>query len=205
MSACIPARGVKSTTSSSIRISTWSLSCSTGRPFLTTTMGRALPRSSSRRTAQDQLTGGGGAPAWGIARLRIGLRLSPIDDRQLEVHQDDVRPIGRCALATLLAVFCPQDLEIAEQLEPHLEHVEVVVVVFDVENLDHDAADSRLMVAPAFRPSRESDARQPPNGGCPPPFARHDFFPYPSWAEAIGCARPDTCLADSRLRRGIGP
>ena len=56
--------------------------------------------------------------------MRIGLqaagRLSPIDDRQLEVHQDDVRPIGRCALATLLAVFCRQDLEIAEQLEPHL-------------------------------------------------------------------------------------
>src|SRR5262245_3579901 len=111
-----------------------------------------------------------GYRALGIVLQAAG-RLPPIDDRKLEVHQDDIRPIGRRALPTLYAFFCCQDLEIAEQLEPHLEHVEVVVFVFDLENLDHDAAASRLMVAPAFRPSRETDARQPPFGGCPPPCA----------------------------------
>jgi putative ABC transport system substrate-binding protein len=33
-----------------------------------------------------------------------------------------------------------QDLEIAEQLEPHLEHEDVVVVVFHVKHFGHDAA-----------------------------------------------------------------
>jgi len=49
---------------------------------------------------------------------------------------------GRSAAAASqpFAVFRRQNLEIAEQLEPHLEHVEVVVVVFDVEELDHGAA-----------------------------------------------------------------
>jgi hypothetical protein len=32
-----------------------------------------------------------------------------------------------------------ENLEIADPLKPHLEHVEVVVVVFDVEHFGHDA------------------------------------------------------------------
>src|SRR5262245_57752454 len=78
------------------------------------------------------------------ARLRIALEppggFPAVDHRHLQIHQDDVRLLGRRGLAALLAVLRRQNLEIAEQLEPHLEHVEVVVVVFDVEDLDHDAA-----------------------------------------------------------------
>src|SRR5215831_13633038 len=76
-----------------------------------------------------------------------GLRIAPqspcgfpaVDNRHFEVHQDDVRPLGSRHLAALLAVLCRQHLEIAEQLEPHLEHVDVVVVVFDVKHFGHDA------------------------------------------------------------------
>src|SRR5262249_35802651 len=72
----------------------------------------------------------------GMSRV-CGLLLSrrgfpAVDNRHFEVHQDDVRPLGSRHLAALLAVLRRQHLEIAEQLEPHLEHVDVVVVVFDV-------------------------------------------------------------------------
>src|SRR5215472_9783765 len=43
-------------------------------------------------------------------------------------------------LAALLAILRRQHLEIAEQLEPHFEHEDVVVVVFDVKYFGHDAA-----------------------------------------------------------------
>jgi hypothetical protein len=49
-----------------------------------------------------------------------------------EVHQNYVRVVGHRQLAALLAVVSRENLEIAEQLKPRLEHVEVVVVVFDV-------------------------------------------------------------------------
>src|SRR5262249_19206951 len=43
------------------------------------------------------------------------------------------------------------NLEIAQELEPHLEHVDVVVVVLDVEYFGHDAASiplSRTLASP---------------------------------------------------------
>jgi hypothetical protein len=49
-----------------------------------------------------------------------------------EVHQDDVRVLSHGQLAALFAVVRCENLEIVDPLKPHLEHVEVVVVVFDV-------------------------------------------------------------------------
>src|SRR6266513_157402 len=46
--------------------------------------------------------------------------------------------------AALLATLRRQHLEIAEQLEPHLEHIDVVVVIFDVKHFGHDAASISL-------------------------------------------------------------
>ena len=33
-----------------------------------------------------------------------------------------------------------QNLELIRELEPHLEHVDVVLIVFDVQNSNHDTA-----------------------------------------------------------------
>src|SRR4029453_162730 len=70
-----------------------------------------------------------------------------IDDGHFEIHQDDVRLLGSCHLAPFLAVLRRQPLEIAEQLEPHLEHIDVVVVVFDVKHFGHDVASMPLLTA----------------------------------------------------------
>src|SRR5437868_7051439 len=79
-----------------------------------------------------------------VTGLRIALEpprgLPAIDDGHFEVHQDDVRLLGSRHLAPFLAVLRRKHLEIAEQLEPHLEHIDVVVVVFDVKHFGHDAA-----------------------------------------------------------------
>src|SRR5262245_53756265 len=61
--------------------------------------------------------------------------------------EDDVRPLGSRHLAALLAVLCRQHLEIAEQFGPHLEHVDAVVVVFDVKHFGHDASSVPLLTA----------------------------------------------------------
>src|SRR5262249_54234228 len=91
-----------------------------------------------------------------IARLRVGLepprRFPPVDHRHFEVHEDDVGPLGARHGAALLAIFRCYDLEVLPQLEPHLEHVDVVVVVFDVEHFGHDAASIPLSRAVAWAP-----------------------------------------------------
>src|SRR5262245_8720514 len=46
--------------------------------------------------------------------------------------------LGQCQLAALLAVLRSENFEIADLLKAHLEHIEVVVVVFDVEHFGHD-------------------------------------------------------------------
>src|SRR5260370_37835190 len=56
--------------------------------------------------------------------------------------------------AALLAILRRQHLEIAEQLEPHLEHIDVVVVVFDVKHFGHDAASIPLLTAGVLCTSR---------------------------------------------------
>ena len=49
-----------------------------------------------------------------------------------------VGPLAKGNLTSLLAVLRCQNLEIAHQLEPHFKHIDVIVVVFDVKNFDHD-------------------------------------------------------------------
>src|SRR5262249_21583709 len=93
-----------------------------------------------------------------LAGLRVALEPSrsfpAVDDGHFEVHQDDVWPLGSRHLAALLAVLRRQHLEIAEQLEPHLEHEHVVVVVFHVKNFGHDAASISLLTAGLLCTSR---------------------------------------------------
>src|SRR5262245_3183633 len=68
-----------------------------------------------------------------------------VDHRHFEVHQDEIRLLRCRHLAALFAVLRSQHFEVPEQLEPHLEHVDVVVIVFDIKNLGHDAASIPLM------------------------------------------------------------
>jgi hypothetical protein len=59
-------------------------------------------------------------------------RLPSVNDRHFEVHQNYVRVLGHGQLAALIAVLSRENLEIADPLKARFEHVEVVVVVFDV-------------------------------------------------------------------------
>src|SRR5215831_1075444 len=54
--------------------------------------------------------------------------------------------LGRSQPAAFLAVLRCENLEAAAQLEARFEHVQVVVVVFDVEHFGH-VADSVLLTA----------------------------------------------------------
>src|SRR5262245_16930740 len=84
-----------------------------------------------------------------VARLRVLLqsprRLPAVDHRHFEIHQDNVGALGERHGAALLAVLRRQNLEVVQQLEPHLEHIDVVVVVLDVEHFGHDAASIPLL------------------------------------------------------------
>src|SRR5262249_8261578 len=84
----------------------------------------------------------GHADDWNVPSLRTVLEtphgFPTIVVRHFEVHHDDVRVLGGGQLAALLAVLRCENLEAAAQLEARLEHVQVVVVVFDVEHLGHD-------------------------------------------------------------------
>src|SRR5215471_7988624 len=79
-----------------------------------------------------------------VTSLRIALEpprgLPAVHDGHFEVHQDDIGALANRHCAALLAILRRQHLEIAEQLEPHLEHEDVVVVVFHVKHFGHDAA-----------------------------------------------------------------
>src|SRR5262245_6954383 len=68
-----------------------------------------------------------------------------VDHRHFEVHQDEIRLLRCSHLTALFAVLRRQHFEVAEQLEPHLEHVDVVVIVFDIKNLGHDTASISLL------------------------------------------------------------
>src|SRR6266700_7431297 len=93
-----------------------------------------------------------------VAGLRIALELPrsfpAVDDWHFEVHQDDIGALADRHGAALLAILRRQHLEIAEQLEPHLEHIDVVVVVFDVKHFGHDAASIPLLTAGILCTSR---------------------------------------------------
>src|SRR5262249_78412 len=92
---------------------------------------------------------GGESDSGDVASLRIAFEPScgfpAIDIGHLEVHQDDIGALGSGHFAALLAILRRQPLEIAEQLEPHLEHEDVVVVVFHVKHFGHDAASISLL------------------------------------------------------------
>src|SRR5262245_58574156 len=82
----------------------------------------------------------------------------------LKVHQDHVRALGQRQLAALLTIIGRENLEITDPLKARLEHVEVVVVVFDVEHFGHDQ--------PLFRSGRHSitsSARASKDGGTARP------------------------------------
>src|SRR6266699_1624626 len=91
-----------------------------------------------------------------VARLRVLLqsprRLPAVDHRHFQIHQDDVRALGERHGAALLPVLRRHNLEITQQLEPHLEHIDVVVIVLDVEHFVHDAASIPLSRAVASPP-----------------------------------------------------
>jgi hypothetical protein len=74
-------------------------------------------------------------------------------DRHFEVHQNDIRALSRGQPAALLAVLRRENLEIADPLKAHLEHVEIVVVVFDVEQFGHDGE-----LSPNFGDGRDQAA-----------------------------------------------
>src|SRR5262249_20308906 len=80
----------------------------------------------------------------GIA-LEPSCRFPAVDHGHFEVHQDDIGALAERHCAALLAILRRQHLEIAEKLEPHLEHEDVVVVVFHVKHFGHDAASISLL------------------------------------------------------------
>src|SRR5262245_64707011 len=84
-----------------------------------------------------------------IAGLRTALEpacgFPAVDHGHFKVHQDDIRALANRHCAALLAILRRQHLEIAEKLEPHLEHEDVVVVVFHVKHFGHDAASISLL------------------------------------------------------------
>src|SRR5215471_12150723 len=90
----------------------------------------------------------GHANDWNVPGLRIVLEtphgFPTVVVRHLEVHQDHIRVLSRGQPAALLAVLRCENLEAAAQFEARLEHVQIVVVVFDVEHFGH-VADSVLL------------------------------------------------------------
>src|SRR5215468_628347 len=70
-----------------------------------------------------------------------------VNNGHFEIHQDNIRLLGRRHLAPFLAVRGRENLEIPKKLKPHFEHIDVVVVVFDVKHFDHDAAPLPLRTA----------------------------------------------------------
>src|SRR5215471_4578390 len=93
-----------------------------------------------------------------VAGLRTALEpsrgLPAVDHGHFEVHQDDIGALANRDCAALLAIFRSQHLEIAKELEPHLEHEDVVVVIFDVKHFGHDAASILLITSGFFCASR---------------------------------------------------
>src|SRR5262249_5413426 len=93
-----------------------------------------------------------------VAGLRIVLepprRLPAVDHRHLQIHQNDVGALGERHRAALLSVLRGHNLEVVQQLQPHLEHVDIVVVVLDVQHFGHDAASIPLLTKGLFGTSR---------------------------------------------------
>ena len=71
--------------------------------------------------------------------LEMAGRVPAVDHRQAEVHQNQIRALALGGSDPLLAVMGDDHLE-ALSLEPSAQHVDVVFVVLDVQNLSHRAA-----------------------------------------------------------------
>jgi hypothetical protein len=88
----------------------------------------------------------GHADDWDFMGMRIGPETShgfpAVNDRHFEVHQNDVRVLGHSQFAATLTIASRENLEISKQLKASLEHVHVVVVVFDVEYFRHERCSS---------------------------------------------------------------
>jgi len=78
-------------------------------------------------------------------------RRAASNNGHFDVHQDNIRLLGRRHLAPSLAVRGRENLEIPKKLKSHFEHIDVVVVVFDIKHFDHDAAPLPLRTAGLLR------------------------------------------------------
>src|SRR5215472_10899960 len=74
-------------------------------------------------------------------------RFPPVNNGHFDVHQDNIRLLGRRHRAPFLAVRGRENLEIPKKLKPHFEHIDVVVIVLDIKHFDHDAAPLPLRTA----------------------------------------------------------
>src|SRR5262249_47907384 len=83
-----------------------------------------------------------------VARLRVGLepppRPPPGARATLQTQEAAAGRLGKRHAAPLPPVLRHPAPVTVQQLEPHLEHVDVVVVVLDVEHFGHDAASISL-------------------------------------------------------------
>src|SRR6516162_8329743 len=76
-----------------------------------------------------------------VTRRRVGLepprRLPAVDLRQVQIHQDQIGPLGRRYCDPGGTIPGAEDLILAEHVEPQLQHVEIVLVVLDIEQPPH--------------------------------------------------------------------
>src|SRR5262245_3812027 len=78
-------------------------------------------------------------------RLQTPRRLPPVEDRHVQVHEDNVRRIDRDRRNRLRAILGDRDFKSLDQLKAHLEHVNVVLIVLDVQNPAHDKPRQRYL------------------------------------------------------------
>src|SRR6516164_4383613 len=96
-----------------------------------------------------------------VARRRIGLeaarRLPAVDLRQIEIHQDQVGPLGGSRRDPGGAIPGAENFIAAEDIEPQLQHVEIILVVLDIEQPPHRRTLAHFW---AFRVSPSSAPRR---------------------------------------------
>src|SRR5262245_17568263 len=143
---------------------------------------RLLALASQRMCGQDN--------DWNVSRLRVTFqtprRFPAVNDGHFEVHQDNIRLLGRRHLAPLLAVPGRENLESPKKLKPHFEHIDVVIVVFDIKHFDDDAV-SILFRTAGLLSHRWLHYRRP---SLIRKIARSTWLSPP--ARAVTCSRCDT-------------
>jgi hypothetical protein len=137
---------------------------------------------------------------WDVVGLWIALQ-SPcgfpaINDGHFQVHQDNIGALAEGNLTSLLSVLRCQNLEIAQQLEPHFKHINVVVVVFDLKNLDHDVAS--ILLSALVWCARAGD-RLDRSAGPNISFTNTDCTPESKRSRWFGTASPAARDADAAV------